>query len=141
MIRKPNFMSIIFLSMLIMFLSLNANAKSRGGGISGLPFGYLAVKLGSAISGASLDFTPVVESHGVLSLKVTTQDAEMYIDDRLIGLVKDFKGPAVVSVPSGDHVVEFRYNGLSYTTKAYVVRGHTTSVVYTFKKSEPSESF
>ena len=109
--------------------------------IGGLPFGWIIVELGSAITCSSSDFSPAAESHGILSLKVTTGNAEMYVDGRLIGLARDFKGPAVVSVPSGDHVIEFKYNGLSYTTNAHIARGHTTSLVYTFNTNKTSEGF
>ena len=137
MARKLNLVIVLLIPVLIISLPLNADARrgGRSGGL-GLPFGWIIVKLGSARTGGLPDFTPVLESHGVLSLKVTTQDAEMYVDGRFIGLARDFKGPAVVSIPAGDHVIELKYNGLSYKTNAHIPRGHTTTLVYTFNKNE-----
>ncbi|MBI2487285.1 MAG: hypothetical protein HYW01_10070 [Deltaproteobacteria bacterium] len=135
MIRKLSFVTIILISMLLLSLPLYGQRR-RGGKGSNIPLGSLIVELGSAITGSSSGFTPAVESHGILSLKVTTQDAEMYVDGRFIGLARDFKGPAVVSAPSGDHVIEFKYNGLSYKTNAHITRGRTTSLVYTFNTNE-----
>lgn len=134
MIRKLTFVTIILISMLL--LSLPSHGQRRRGGGSNFPLGWAIVELGSAITGSSSSVAPVADSHGVLSLKVTTQDAEMYVDGRFIGLARDFKGPAVVSVPSGDHVIEFKYNGLSYKTNAHITRGRTTSLVYTFNTNE-----
>jgi hypothetical protein len=130
-IRKLSFITVIFISILLMSLSLYAGERRRGvrGGGAGMG-------LGSAITAGSSDLSPAAESHGILSLKVSTQDAEMYVDGRFIGLARDFKGPAVVSAPSGDHEIEFRYNGLSYKTNAHTTRARTTSLVYTFNTNE-----
>lgn len=121
----------------MLLLSLPSHGqRRRGGGGSNFPLGWAIVELGSAITGSSSSFAAVADSHGVLSPKVTTQDAEMYVDGRFIGLTGDFKGPAVISVPSGDHVIEFKYNGLSYKTNAHITQGRTTSLVYTFNTNE-----
>jgi hypothetical protein len=60
---------------------------------------------------APFKLTPAAESHGILRITLKTQDAEVYIDDRFVGLASDFNGTVMVSVPSGKHVVEFRYKG------------------------------
>ena len=135
MIRKLTFVTIILISMLLLSLPSHGQRR-RGGGGSNFPLGWAIVELGSAITGSSSSFAPVADSQGVLSLKVTTQDAEMYVDGRFIGLARDFKGPAIISVPWGDHAIEFKYNSLSYQTNAHITRGRTTSLVYTFNTNE-----
>ena len=136
MIRKLSFITIILISMLLVSFTDAYGQRRRGGGGSNLPLGWAIVELGSAITGRSSDFTPALQSHGILSLKVATKGAEMYVDGRFIGLTVDFKGPAVISVPSGDHVIEFRHNDLSYKTNAHIISGRTTSLIYTFRTNE-----
>jgi len=137
MIRKLILIVMLFLSIVIMSMPLSAGERRRGvRGGSGSGLGSLIVELGSAITGRSSDFTPALQSHGILSLKVATKGAEMYVDGRFIGLTVDFKGPAVISVPSGDHVIEFRHNDLSYKTNAHIISGRTTSLIYTFRTNE-----
>jgi hypothetical protein len=122
----------------VLLLSLPSYGQRRWGGrqSANFPLGWAILELGSKITGGSSDFTPALPSHGVLSLKVPAKEAEMYIDDRFIGLAGDFKGQAVISVPSGEHVVEFRYNGLTYKTNAHIIRARTTSLTYTFKTND-----
>jgi hypothetical protein len=61
----------------------------------------------------SFTLTPAAESHGILRITLKTQDAEVYIDDRFVGLASDFNGTIIVSIPSGKHVIDFRYKGSS----------------------------
>lgn len=82
------------------------------------------------------------QSYGDLEIQVAPEDVEIYVDGRFIGLARDFKEPAMVSVLSGNHVVEFRYNGSSSTTNVYVVPGSTSVVSGEFKPNPqyPQES-
>jgi hypothetical protein len=64
----------------------------------------------------SFTLTPAAESHGILRITLKTQDAEIYIDGRFVGLASNFNGTVMVSVPAGKHVVEFRYQGSSLRT-------------------------
>jgi len=41
---------------------------------------------------------------------------EIYVDGRFVGMANDFNGSTTVSLPEGNHVVEFRYNGSSTST-------------------------
>lgn len=56
------------------------------------------------------------QSNGNLEIHVTPENIEIYVDGSYIGQANNFRGTAIVSVPSGTHVVEFRYNGLSSST-------------------------
>jgi hypothetical protein len=58
--------------------------------------------------------------YGNLEIQVAPEDVEIYVDGRFIGKANDFRGPAVVLVPSGTHVVEFRYKGASSSTNVRV---------------------
>ena len=147
MIRKLNLIIIMFIAMLLMSLPLHAQ-RGRGGfggrgsgPRSGIGIGGLGSLILSIFGGSSYttdDFTPAAKSHGILQIKVTKKEAEIYkdakiyVDGRFIGLVRDFKESAIVSVPLGYHVLEFRYNGSSDPANVYVTRGRTTSVVYSF---------
>lgn len=72
-------------------------------------------------------------SYGDLEIQATPGDVEIYVDGRFIGLASDFKGPAVFLVPSGSHVVEFRYNGSSSSNSVYVAPGSKSVVSGEFK--------
>jgi len=137
MVRKLNFITIVLLSVLLMPLPLYAR---RGSGFGGGGFGRGGVNTPRATSQGSLfggsssttptpKLTPAAESHGILQIQLKTQDAEIYIDGRLIGLASDFNGTAMVSVPSGKHVVEFKYKGSSLRTAHLdIVSGSVTLI-------------
>jgi len=74
------------------------------------------------------DLSPVAEGHGVLLINITTKDAEIYIDGRFIGRARGFKGPVMVSVPKGEHLVEFRDSSFQ-AADIDVVPGSTVYIV------------
>jgi len=144
MVRKPNFITIVLLSVLLVPLPLYARSgggggggfgRGGGGGGGGLgrggggggglgrggfnaPRGSGGTTLFDSLFGGSSEpaaskLTPAAESHGILQIKLNKQDAEIYVDGRFIGLASDFNGLAMVSAPSGKHVVEFKSNGSS----------------------------
>jgi len=76
---------------------------------------------------------PATQPYGDLEIQVTPEDVEIYVEGRFIGLARDFKGFARVLVPSGSHVVEFRYRGSSYSIRVYVAPGLTSVVSGDFK--------
>src|SRR5262245_9140644 len=114
MVRRPNFITIVLISVLLLPLPLSARSGGgfrssgsttpRGGSRGGL-FG------GASSSAPAFKPTPAADSHGILWITLKTQNAEVYIDDRLVGLASDFNGTVIVSVPAGRHIVEFRYTG------------------------------
>ena len=78
------------------------------------------------------------QSYGDLEINVTPEDVEIYVDGRFIGLAKDFKGPVIAAVPSGSHVVEFRYNGATSSNNVYVAPGSKSAVSGEFKPTPGS---
>ncbi|MBI2486764.1 MAG: PEGA domain-containing protein [Deltaproteobacteria bacterium] len=78
-------------------------------------------------------YPPTAQSYGDLEIQVAPEEVEIYVDGRFIGLARDFKGPAIVSVPSGSHVVEFRYGGSSSSNTVYVSPGSVSVVSGEFK--------
>jgi hypothetical protein len=143
MVRKRNFIIIVLLSVLLVPLPLYARRGDgfggsgfrgsgfRGSGFRGSGFGGSGFRGGgfgnrgantsqgslSSLFGDSPStpskLIPAAESHGILHITLKKQNAEIYIDGRFIGLASDFNGTAMVSVPSGNHVVEFKYKGSS----------------------------
>ncbi len=131
---------ILFISILLLPLPLYARGGFKGGGFGKLKGGGLGgVKrsgggkydvLGSLFGDSGDYLPPAAKSHGILSIMVKSQDAEIYVNGRFIGRAKDFKGPALVSVPAGKHVVEFRYDGLVIPTQEFnVIPSSTTFIV------------
>lgn len=57
---------------------------------------------------------------GTLQIDVAPGDTEIFVDGRRIGLAKEFRGPAMVPVVAGPHVVEFRWRGFSVTSQIVV---------------------
>ena len=71
---------------------------------------------------------PNSQSYGNLEIHVAPENAEIYVDGRFIGQANDFQGPAVLSVPEGTHIVEFRYNGFSSSTTVNVNSGSNSVI-------------
>ncbi|MBI2486763.1 MAG: hypothetical protein HYW01_07370 [Deltaproteobacteria bacterium] len=134
---KGKKLNTIILLALIFMLLVPLSARGQFGtsgsgrrGSLGLPWGWLIVSLLGGSSYNTPNVIPADKSHGILQIKVETQDAEIYVDSRFIGRARDFKGPAMVSVPSGKHVAEFKYNGLSFAAvNVDVVPNSTTFIV------------
>jgi osmotically inducible lipoprotein OsmB len=63
---------------------------------------------------------PYPPPSGVLQIDVTPEDTEIFLDGRRIGLAKEFRGPAVVPVAAGPHLVEFHWTGFSVTSQIMV---------------------
>lgn len=70
-----------------------------------------------AYSGPSSPYPP---PGGTLQVEVTPADAEIVVDGRRIGAAKEFRGPAVVPVVAGPHMVEFHWRGFSVTSQVMV---------------------
>ncbi|MCZ7625174.1 MAG: hypothetical protein C3F12_10630 [Candidatus Methylomirabilota bacterium] len=62
---------------------------------------------------------------GTLQIEVAPGDTEIMVDGRRIGLAKEFRGPALVPVVAGLHVVGFHWRGFSVTSQI-LVPPHTT---------------
>lgn len=73
--------------------------------------------------GLDVQVTPDDQSYGDLEIQVTPENVEVYVDGKFIGLSDDFNGSTTVSVTSGTHVVEFRYNGSSTSTNVTIAPG------------------
>ena len=71
---------------------------------------------------------PVEASYGTLQIQVEPPEVEILVDGRFVGRALDFRGPTLVSVPAGNHVVEFRLAGLITSTQIYVGPGSTSVV-------------
>jgi len=71
---------------------------------------------------------PAAQSYGILVIQVTPNNVEIYVDGSFIGTANNFREPARVLVPSGSHVVEFRYNSSISTTTTYVASGSESVV-------------
>ena len=59
-------------------------------------------------------------SYGDLKIEAIPEEVEIFVDGRFIGRANDYKGAALVLVPSGTHVVDFRYKGSTSSTKVSV---------------------
>lgn len=57
---------------------------------------------------------------GALQIEVMPEDTEIFIDGRRVGLAKEFRGPGVVPVVAGPHLVEFQWTGFSVTSQIMV---------------------
>lgn len=57
---------------------------------------------------------------GALQIEVTPEDADIFVDGRRIGLAKEFRGPSLVPVVAGFHLVEFHWRGFSVTNHIVV---------------------
>ena len=84
------------------------------------------------------DYPDPEQSYGDLEIQASPEDVEVYVDGRFIGFAGDFEGRAVVLVPSGNHVVEFRYNGSSSSNSVYVTPDSKSAVSGEFKPNPQS---
>jgi len=71
---------------------------------------------------------PPPPPNATLQIEATPGDTEIAVDGRRIGQAKDFRGPAVVPVAAGPHLVEFHDRGLSVATSVVVPPQATVSV-------------
>ncbi len=55
-----------------------------------------------------------------LQIEVTPDDTEIIVDERRIGLAKEFRGPVVVPVMAGQHILELHWRGFSITNNIMV---------------------
>lgn len=63
---------------------------------------------------------PYPPPNATLQIDVTPGETEIVVDGRRIGLANEFRGPAVVPVVAGPHLVEFRWRGFSITSHIMV---------------------
>lgn len=63
---------------------------------------------------------PSPQPSGTLQIEVTPADAEILVDGRRIGVAEEFRGPAVVPVVAGLHLVELHWRGFSVTSQIMV---------------------
>jgi hypothetical protein len=63
---------------------------------------------------------PYPPPSGILQIEVTPVDAEILVDGRRIGVAEAFRGPAMVPVVAGLHLVEFHWRGFSVTSQIMV---------------------
>ena len=61
--------------------------------------------------------------NATLQIEATPEDTEIVVDGRRIGLAKEFRGPALVPVLAGPHLVEFRWAGFSVVSHIVVPGG------------------
>ena len=57
--------------------------------------------------------SPSSPPNASLQIEVLPGDTEIIVDGRRIGLASDFRGPAVVPVAAGQHLVELSWRGFS----------------------------
>jgi len=63
---------------------------------------------------------PPTPPNATLQIEVTPDETEIAVDGRRIGQAKEFRGPAVVPVVAGPHLVEFHLRGFSVATNVMV---------------------
>jgi len=63
---------------------------------------------------------PPTPPNATLQIDVTPDETEIAVDGRRIGQAKEFRGPAVVPVAAGQHLVEFHLRGFSVATSVMV---------------------
>lgn len=63
---------------------------------------------------------PPPPPNATLQIEVTPDETEIAVDGRRIGQAKEFRGPAVVPVAAGPHLVEFHLRGFSVATSVMV---------------------
>lgn len=77
---------------------------------------------------SSPPYPPPPRPNAALQIEATPEDTEIVIDGSMIGLAKEFRGPAVVPVAAGPHLVEFRWQGFSVTSHIMVPPGATIPI-------------
>ncbi|MGH7410637.1 MAG: glycine zipper domain-containing protein, partial [Candidatus Methylomirabilis sp.] len=73
-------------------------------------------------------YPPPPSPNATLQIEATPGDTEIVVDGRRIGLAKEFRGPALVPVLAGPHLVEFRWAGFSVVSHIVVPRGATVPI-------------
>jgi hypothetical protein len=71
---------------------------------------------------------PPHSPNATLQIEATPGETEIVVDGRRVGLAKEFRGPAIVPVTAGPHLVEFHDRGLSVATSVLVPARTTVSV-------------
>lgn len=71
---------------------------------------------------------PPSPPNATLQIEAMPGETEIAVDGRRIGQAKEFRGPAVVPVAAGPHLVEFHDRGLSVATSVVVPPQATVSV-------------
>jgi hypothetical protein len=66
--------------------------------------------------------------NATLQIEAAPGETEIVVDGRKVGQAKEFRGPAVVPVTAGPHLVEFHDRGLSVATSVVVPPQTTVSV-------------
>lgn len=66
--------------------------------------------------------------NAALQIEVTPDETEIVVDGRRVGLAREFRGPAVLPVVAGPHVIEFQWRGFSITNHV-LVSPQTTVVI------------
>ncbi len=72
--------------------------------------------------------SPPGPATATLEIEATPGETEIVVDGKRIGLVKEFRGPALVPVAAGPHVVEFRWKGFSVMSQVVVPYGATIPI-------------
>ena len=73
-------------------------------------------------------YPPPPPPNATLQIEATPEDTEIVVDGRMIGLAKEFRGPALVPVLAGSHYVEFRWQGFSVLSQITVPPGATVPI-------------
>lgn len=66
--------------------------------------------------------------NATLQIEVTPDETEIVVDGRRVGLAREFRGPAVLPVVAGPHIIEFHWRGFSITNQI-MVSPQTTVVI------------
>ena len=137
MMKKLILTIALSISMFVAPLPLHARGGGKGGDFGrfgqgavggGKRFGSRGL-IGSWVSSPGY-LSPVYKSHGVVSIMVNSQDVEIYLNGKFIGRSKDFKGPALLSVPAGKYILDFRHNGsVVQSQELNIIPGSTTFIV------------
>jgi hypothetical protein len=83
---------------------------------------------------------PPAQPYGYLRLEVRPSEAEIYVDGSFIGRGQEFRGPAVVSVLPGGHVVEFRRQESGSQIRLFVTAGQTIEITHDLGSGNPEAS-
>ena len=71
---------------------------------------------------------PPSPPNATLQIEAMPGETEIVVDGRRVGQAKEFRGPAMVPVAAGPHLVEFHDRGLSVATNVMVPAQTTVSV-------------